>query len=54
MLSAIKSAYRKSQFNSKYFEDRSTIERVKLKLKNGVNENEIKKQHNNKRRFPFG
>jgi len=46
MLSAIKSAYRKSQFNSKYFEDRSTIERVKLKLKNGVNEDEIKKQHN--------
>lgn len=46
MLNTIKSAYRKSQFNSKYFEDRSTIDRVKLKLKNGVNEDEIKRQHN--------
>jgi hypothetical protein len=46
MLNTIKSAYRKSSFNSKYFEDRSTINRVKLKLKNGVNEDEIKKQHN--------
>lgn len=46
MLNTIKSAYRKSSFNSKYFEDRSTINRVKLKLKNGVNEDEIKRQHN--------
>ena len=46
MLNTIKSAYRKSSFNSKYFEDRSTIDRVKLKLKNGVNEDEIKRQHN--------
>ena len=46
MLTTIKSAYRKSQFNSKYFEDRSTIERVRLKIKNGTNDDDIKREHN--------
>jgi hypothetical protein len=46
MLSAIKSAYKKSNFNSKYFEDRLTIDRIKLKVKNGVDDEQIKKDHN--------
>jgi hypothetical protein len=46
MMSAIKSAYKKSNFNSKYFEDKSTIDRIKLKVKNGVDDEQIKKDHN--------
>jgi hypothetical protein len=42
----IKSAYRKSNFDSKYFEDNEKIRNVKNKLKSGVSPNEIKKQLN--------
>jgi hypothetical protein len=46
MMATIKSAYKRSQYNSKYFEDKDTISKVRLKLKSGVNDEDIKKQHN--------
>lgn len=46
MLSAIKSGYKKSSFNSKYFEDKKTIDRIKLKVKNGIDDEQILKDHN--------
>ena len=46
MMATIKSAYKRSSFDSKYFEDKDTINKVRLKLKSGVNDDEIKKQHN--------
>lgn len=45
MIRSIKSAYRKASFNSKYFEDKDTIDKVRMKLKAGVSDEEIKKQH---------
>lgn len=46
MVSTIKSAYKRAVFNSKYFEDKDTITKVRMKLKAGVNDEEIKRQHN--------
>lgn len=43
---AIRSAYKKRSFDSKYFEDYSTVSKIKLKLKNGVHIDQIKKDLN--------
>ena len=42
----IKSAYKKSNFDSEYFEDNEKIKNVQIKLKSGVSSSEIKKQLN--------
>ena len=41
---AVSSAYRRGAFGTKYFEDKTTVDRVKLKLKDGINKDDIKKQ----------
>jgi hypothetical protein len=45
MMKSIKSGYRRASFNSKYFEDKDTVDKVRVKLKAGVSDEEIKKQH---------
>jgi hypothetical protein len=44
ILTTVASAYRKVSFGVKYFEDLSTVKKVKLKLKDGISEEEIQKQ----------
>ena len=44
ILTTVASAYRKVSFGVKYFEDLSTVKKVKIKLKDGISENEIQKQ----------
>jgi len=46
MKTAINSAYKKRQFDSKYFEDYETVSKIKLKVKNGVPAEQIKKELN--------
>jgi hypothetical protein len=41
---AIGSAYKRASFGVKYFEDISTVKKVKIKLKDGISEEEIQKQ----------
>lgn len=41
---AIGSAYKRASFGVKYFEDISTVKKVKVKLKDGISEEEIQKQ----------
>lgn len=41
---AIGSAYKRASFGVKYFEDMSTVKKVKVKLKDGISEEEIQKQ----------
>jgi len=46
MKQTIRSAYKKREFDSKYFEDYSTVSKIKLKLKNGVHIDQIKRDLN--------
>lgn len=46
MKTAIKSAYKKRSFDSRYFEDYQTVSKIKLKIKNGVDSEIIKKELN--------
>ena len=46
MVTTIKSAYKKATPGIKYFEDNELVNKVKLKLKQGVNPRDIKKQLN--------
>lgn len=46
MKTAIKSAYKKRVFDSKYFEDYDTVSKVKVKLRNGLSPEQIKKELN--------
>jgi hypothetical protein len=41
---AVASAYRRSDWNTKYFEDKQTVSKIKTKLKEGVSKDDIKKQ----------
>lgn len=41
---AASSAYKRATFGIKYFEDKSTVQKVKVKLKDGVPKDEIEKQ----------
>jgi hypothetical protein len=45
-LTTIKSAYRKTNFDSKYFEDFSTVKNIQNKIKSGINLDDIQKQLN--------
>lgn len=45
-ITTIKSAYKKRQFDSKYFEDYTKVETIKKKIRKGVDPNTIKKEHN--------
>lgn len=45
-VNTIRSAYRKTNFDSKYFEDFSTIKTIQNKIKSGVNLEDIQKQLN--------
>jgi len=40
----VSNAYKSSNFNTRYFEDSYTVNKVKLKLKEGIDENDIQKQ----------
>jgi hypothetical protein len=46
LVTTIKSAYKKATAGIKYFEDNELVSKVKLKLKQGVNPRDIKKQLN--------
>lgn len=46
MKTAIRSAYKKRSFDSKYFEDYQTVSKIKLKIKNGIDSATIKKELN--------
>ena len=46
LVTTIKSAYKKANAGIKYFEDNELVSKVKLKLKQGVNPRDIKKQLN--------
>ena len=46
MKTAINSAYKKRQFDTKYFEDYETVSKIKLKVKNGIPSEQIKKELN--------
>lgn len=46
MKTAIRSAYKKRVFDSKYFEDYQTVSKIKLKIKNGIPSEQIKKELN--------
>ncbi len=37
-------AYKSSNFNTRYFEDANTVNKVKLKLKEGLKDEDIQKQ----------
>jgi hypothetical protein len=43
MKQTIRSAYKKRVFDSKYFEDYETVSKIKLKVKNGIHHDQIKK-----------
>lgn len=45
-LTTIKSAYRKTNFDSKYFEDFTTVKNIQNKIKSGINLDDIQKQLN--------
>lgn len=45
-LTTIKSAYRKTHFDSKYFEDFNTVKNIQNKIKSGINLDDIQKQLN--------
>jgi hypothetical protein len=40
----VANAYRRGAFGTKYFEDKSTVDRVKVKLRDGINKEDIKRQ----------
>ena len=44
ILVTIGSAYRKAYFGTRYFEDNNTVKKVKIKLQDGISEDEIQKQ----------
>ena len=46
MKTAIKSAYKKRIFDSKYFEDYQKVTKIKLKIKNGIQSEQIKRELN--------
>ena len=46
MKTAIRSAYRKRVFDSKYFEDYESVNKIKIKVKNGLPNEQIKKELN--------